>query len=43
MGMGVSKPMQLSSLLGISGNSGAALATEMGSQGGSKLIERGLM
>ncbi|ENM1806919.1 hypothetical protein AB6T34_003316 [Klebsiella variicola] len=39
MGMGVSKPMQLSSLLGISGNSGAALATEMGSQGGSKLID----
>lgn len=39
MGMGVSKPMQLSSLPGISGNSGAALATEMGSQGGSKLID----
>ncbi|GKN38826.1 hypothetical protein [Klebsiella variicola] len=39
MGMGVSKPMQFSSLPGISGNSGAALATEMGSQGGSKLID----
>ncbi len=39
MGMGISKPMQLSPLPGISGNSGAALATEMGSQGGSKLID----
>jgi filamentous hemagglutinin len=39
MGMGISKPIQLSPLPGISGNSGAALATETGSQGGSKLID----
>lgn len=39
MGMGISKPIQLNPIPGISGNSGAALATETGSQGGAKLID----
>ena len=39
IGMGISQPMQLSPLPGIAGNSGAALATESGIQGGPKLLD----
>jgi filamentous hemagglutinin len=39
MGMGISKPLPSSPIPGISGNSGAALSTETGSQLGPKVID----
>ncbi|WP_210421266.1 hypothetical protein [Pantoea sp. SO10] len=39
MGMGISKPVPLSPIPGISGNSGAALGTEAGSQLGPQVLE----
>ena len=39
IGMGISKPLPLSPIPGISGNSGAALGTEAGSQLGPKIVE----
>ena len=39
MGMGISKPLPSSPIPGISGNTGAALGTETGSQLGPKLLD----